>query len=952
VRYEGASGVLLGVPPSAAIAKPNDNRSTNHDSEPASAAMTPDPARLQIAAEPQRADRPAPRRLPRSASLYLACVFLVTGAAISPFVANLLDGEPVSKWITFAVLAAAAATAQVFPVLSTRNQMYHTSTLFLLAAALLLPPELLILISVVVCIPEWLKVRYPWYIQLFNMCNYMLNTLAAWSVAQVVRNADALIPSSNARLAIGGLAGCAVFVGINHLLLAVMLKLGRGHSIRESELFSPTTLSVDLVLTSLGVALATFWTTNPWLIPIALGPLLVVHRSLSVPRLQEEARVDGKTGLFNARYLATALKDELGRARRLGRPMSLMMADLDLLRDINNTYGHLAGDAVLTGISEVLREQLRHYDVPARFGGEEFCVLLPETSPEHALEIAERIRRAVADRMFEVETSSEPIRATISIGVAAFPKDAVDSNELIHQADLAVYRAKLQGRNRVLGTSSESLLVPTERSARLAAVPAESEHDTPLSRAVQAKPQEERRSHPRPNSLEGPRFLSLSGRLSALVAVVGILGGAAGLLAAVLGGSTDVLGLLATITLVAIAQALAIEVAEQGSLSVSAVGALAGAALFGPRAALAIAITTCAVEWSARRGPLHHSLFNVGNLSLSSLAAAGIFATVPEHQAAAGVVAGGVYFTVNIGLLTIALALEGRTSWRQVFRDRFAWLFPSYLVFGFVGGVIAIGYNAAGLYALGLFVVPLLLMRKTQEAYLAHTEASAQKLRRAAETIQTQNVSLEQANRLLKERSTAAMESLSATVDARDAYTAGHSRRVQQLALAMGRELRLSQDELDLLGHAALFHDIGKLAIPDAILLKPAGLSGEEWRLMKRHAAEGARIIDRLGFLIDAVPAIRHHHERWDGAGYPDGISGEEIPLGARIIHVADALDSMLTTRIYCAARPVTEALAELRGGSGTQFCPRCVTAIERVLPVVGIEELPHPAPDKLLAVS
>src|SRR5207253_1391975 len=163
--------------------------------------------------------------------------------------------------------------------------------------------------------------------------------------------------------------------------------------------------------------------------------------------------------------------------------------------------------------------------------------------------------------------------------------------------------------------------------------------------------------------------------------------------------------------------------------------------------------------------------------------------------------------------------------------------------------------------ALGVFAVPLVLMRKTQEAYLKHTQRSAQKLRQAAETIQSQNVSLETANKLLKERSTAAMESLSATVDARDSYTAGHSRRVQQLALAVGRELGLSQAELDLLGHAALFHDIGKLAI-------------------------------------------------------------------------ADALDSMLTTRIYRAARPAAEALQELRGAAGTQFCPRCVSALERILPL------------------
>ena len=266
-----------------------------------------------------------------------------------------------------------------------------------------------------------------------------------------------------------------------------------------------------------------------------------------------------------------------------------------------------------------------------------------------------------------------------------------------------------------------------------------------------------------------------------------------------------------------------------------------------------------------------------------------------------------------MGLVSLALALQGHERWWNVFRERFAWLLPHYVVYGFIGGVMALAYEAVKLLALAVFAVPLLLMRKTQEAYLKHTHRSAQKLRQAAETIQSQNVSLEMANKLLKERSTAAMESLSATVDARDSYTAGHSRRVQQLALAIGRELGLSQAELDLLGHAALFHDIGKLAIPDAILLKPASLTQDEWSLMQRHAEEGARIIDRLGFLNDAVPAIRHHHERFDGTGYPDRLGGEDIPLGARIIHVADALDSMLTTRIYRAARPAAEALQELR---------------------------------------
>ena len=481
------------------------------------------------------------------------------------------------------------------------------------------------------------------------------------------------------------------------------------------------------------------------------------------------------------------------------------------------------------------------------------------------------------------------------------------ATELIHQADLAVYRAKLQGRNRVVLGAASALLDPGRAEPRLGR-PGRLEHPpAALPRVPDARPDLDRRNHPRPHGLHGPRFFSLSGRLGTLVAFVSILGGIAGVLGLLLGTSTDVIGLVAVTALVGVAQALALEAYGEATLSVSAVGALAGAALFGPRAALPIAIMTCVVEWSARRPPLHTVLFNVATLTLASLSAAGVFAVAPEHKlllAATGVVAGAAYFAVNMGLVSLALAVEGHERWWGVFRERFAWLLPSYVVYGFVGGVIAIGYDAAGLYALAVFAVPLLLMRKTMEAYLAHTQKSAQKLRQAAETIQTQNVSLEHANKLLKERSTAAMESLSATVDARDSYTAGHSRRVQQLALAIGREMGLSQAELDLLGHAALFHDIGKLAIPDAILLKPANLTLEEWELMQRHADEGARIIDRLGFLNDAVPAIRHHHERWDGSGYPDRLVGEDIPLGARIIHVADALDSMLTTRIYLRRGP------------------------------------------------
>src|SRR5205814_9879602 len=264
-------------------------------------------------------------------------------------------------------------------------------------------------------------------------------------------------------------------------------------------------------------------------------------------------------------------------------------------------------------------------------------------------------------------------RATVSIGVAGYPKDGTDANELIHQADLAVYRAKLQGRNRVLGASSEPLLVPSDRTARLIAVPDDGDHHEPIAGPAQVQPKEERRSeprHPRPHAMHGPRFLSLDRRLSLTVGLVSTLGVGAGVVGLWFGWTShDLLGLLTVLLLVGVGQALALE-ADEGAavLSVSAVGCLAASSLFGFRAALPLAITSVAVDWSARRQPLHNVLFNIGALTLASLTAASIFNVAhffPEgtqHRlaiAALGLLAGAGYFVVNMGLVSLALALQG-----------------------------------------------------------------------------------------------------------------------------------------------------------------------------------------------------------------------------------------------------------------------------------------------------
>jgi putative nucleotidyltransferase with HDIG domain len=187
--------------------------------------------------------------------------------------------------------------------------------------------------------------------------------------------------------------------------------------------------------------------------------------------------------------------------------------------------------------------------------------------------------------------------------------------------------------------------------------------------------------------------------------------------------------------------------------------------------------------------------------------------------------------------------------------------------------------------------------------------------------------------RLLEQSALEAVESLNATVEARDPYTAGHSQRVQRLALAIGEALDLPRSRLEALGLAGLFHDIGKLRVPDAVLTKPGPLSPDEFDLIKRHPDDGADIVGHLGRLRDVLPFIRHHHERWDGAGYPAGLAGPEIPLEAAIVGLADAWDAMTTERPYSRARSTEEAAEEILRARGTQFAPSVVDAFFTAIP-------------------
>jgi len=185
----------------------------------------------------------------------------------------------------------------------------------------------------------------------------------------------------------------------------------------------------------------------------------------------------------------------------------------------------------------------------------------------------------------------------------------------------------------------------------------------------------------------------------------------------------------------------------------------------------------------------------------------------------------------------------------------------------------------------------------------------------------------------------ATLEALGSALDTRDVGTESHSRRVHGYALATAREYGMPETELSDLAHGVLLHDIGKIGIPDSILLKPGPLTPEEWKVMRTHPEIGRRLIESIPFLRGAVPIVYAHHEKWDGTGYPHGLAAEEIPVGARIFSVVDAFDAMTFDRPYSKAIAFDAAKAELKRCAGAHFDPSVVEAFLRV-PETLLEEI------------
>jgi diguanylate cyclase (GGDEF)-like protein/putative nucleotidyltransferase with HDIG domain len=378
-------------------------------------------------------------------------------------------------------------------------------------------------------------------------------------------------------------------------------------------------------------------------------------------RLVQLSNTDFLTSLHNHRYFQERLDQEIGRALRYHHPLSLILLDLDHFRQVNAAHGHQGGDDLLLQVATILKRSLRECDIPTRYGGEEFAVILPETAAVDACEVAERIRAVIEGTAFEVRSlgTRRAARLTVSGGIAEYPGDTREKDGLLLAADVALLRAKHMLRNRICRFAEDD-----------------------------------------------------------------------------------------------------------------------------------------------------------------------------------------------------------------------AW--PT-------GGMDPADLHWA-----------------------------------------------------LQDASIAAVESLAQALDARDHYTRGHSENVTRLSLAIASVLGIPKDELARVKVAGLLHDIGKIGIPDRVLLKRGPLSPEEWELVRSHPLVGADILAKAPMLLEVIPIVLSHHERYDGTGYPGAVAGEEIPLAARILAVADAYDAMTSQRPYREALSEEQALAELLAHAGSQFDPEIARACREALQQLG----------------
>src|SRR4051794_17136512 len=901
-----------------------------------------------------------------------AATYIVAVAALAGFATYYGSGVGLgsAEYVGLAIgLAIAATVAQLSEVRTANNKAYVATISFFMAASILLPPIDMAITVGIVFLAEFFVKKKKLYIVLFNIGSNVLCTLSAYAAFNAVTGTTGVTPlHDGVRPAFGALAAVGVYLLLNHSSLTLVLRLARGVPVKDTGLFRRDSVVTDLGLLALGVVIAGLWSLGPPLVAFVAIPLVLLQRALHFPMLRHASRTDPKTGLANAAWFLEQSEHELQRAVRLETTLSVLVADLDLLRNINNAYGHLAGDVVLKGVADVLRNEVRTYDIACRFGGEEFALLLPAADVEEALALAERIRGRVGRESYAVATSVQPITVTVSVGVATLGEHGSTIKELLHAADLALYRAKVEGRDRVrIANPEDDSQVPpaavaalqqdrpvapvqklfTGRPGGAAATAGPLPISLPRARvdgeaaeAVAASAREATASAAANDRTPGPRRsvrptwpLTVTVMLAAMIASTVVIYSKPQLSTAAI-----VFPLLALL-----AEMLREDVYGTSTISLSAVPVLGAVAAGRPIAAI-VAAACCGIATSysgSLRRRVEPYLFNTATLVFSASVAAAIRLLVSTESMSTGLLvvvmeaAALAYFIIDNGLVAQIIARDTGRGTTEVFRRDFAWLAPHFAAYGLLGALLGAAWEAFGVWGLAVFLLPVALMRVSQRQYLAKTTGHVTELRRLADDLGASKTEVEQINSALavalhtvSDAHRATATALAGAIDARDSITGGHIERVSALGIAMCEVVDPTLAADPQVAFGFLLHDVGKIGVPDSVLLKPGPLDLQEVEVMRKHPEIGERLVTAAGFAPVAREIVITHHERWDGMGYPRGLRGTEIPLCSRLFSIADAMDAMVSDRPYRKGMPLDEAIAEVQRHAGTQFDPMAVEAM------------------------
>jgi putative nucleotidyltransferase with HDIG domain len=353
---------------------------------------------------------------------------------------------------------------------------------------------------------------------------------------------------------------------------------------------------------------------------------------------------------------------------------------------------------------------------------------------------------------------------------------------------------------------------------------------------------------------------------------------------------------------------------------------------------IGLASTLTQFYWRpARRPKTVQLLFNLSQVTVSSAVAYGAYRLMvlkvlhgPGHLAL--LVAAITHFACNTGAMSTIIGLTESKPIRKVWNDSYLWSFPYYMVGAATAGLIHFLNAHIGWQSSLLVLPPIYLMYRSYRLYLGKLETE----KRHAEQVSKLHLRT--------------IEALALAIEAKDENTAEHLQRVRVYSMELAKELRLTEDETEALQAASVLHDIGKLAVPEHIISKPGRLTPEEFEKMKIHPIVGAEILERVNFPYPVVPIVRAHHEKWDGTGYPYGLAGESIPVGARILAAVDCFDALASDRQYRKALPLDEAMAKVVADAGKAFDPRVVEILQRrylELEKLATEQTPD-APAKL----